>query len=387
MACNILVLNIGSTSFKFKYYDMDTETVIASGKIGSVFTSKSDYVFEVNGDKQSGYLDASSGYKPCLERVFALIDEKCEGGKGAVDGIGFKTVVGGDINYPCIIDDKVLDRLEELNFVAPAHNSPYIEAVKNVHELFPGIVTVGVFETAFHNTIPDYAAIYSIDKEMAEKYGIRKYGFHGAAHSYAAYRLTKLGAKNIISVHLGGSSSVCAIKDGKSVDTSMGFSPQSGIPMNNRCGDVDVFSILYLMKKENMSCDQMREFLSTKCGLLGMSGSNDMRVVEKDENSTVIKSYTYNTAKYICSFLAALGGIDAISFSGGIGENSLPIKKAICERLSFLGVELDDAKMNNKPGADPMLISTDTSKVKVFVTPIDEELMVAKSTYGFIERR
>ena len=131
----------------------------------------------------------------------------------------------------------------------------------------------------------------------------------------------------------------------------------------------------------------MREFLSTKCGLLGMSGSNDMRIVEKDENSTVIKSYTYNTAKYICSFLAALGGIDAISFSGGIGENSLPIKKAICERLSFLGVELDDAKMSIKPGADPMLISSDASKVKVFVTPIDEELMVAKNTYSFIERR
>ena len=387
MACNILVLNIGSTSFKFKYFDMIDETVIASGKIGSVFTSESDYVFEVNGEKEQGILDASSGYKPCLERVFSLIDEKCEGGKGAVDGIGFKTVVGGDINYPCIIDDKVLDRLEELSFVAPAHNSPYIEAVKNVHELFPGIVTVGVFETAFHNTIPDYAAIYPIDKEMAEKYGIRKYGFHGAAHGYAAYRLTELGAKNIISVHLGGSSSVCAIKDGKSVDTSMGFSPQSGIPMNNRCGDVDVFSILYLMKKENMDCDRMREFLSTKCGLLGMSGSNDMRIVEKDENSTVIKSYTYNTAKYICSFLAALGGIDAISFSGGIGENSLPIKKAICERLSFLGVELDDAKMSMKPGADPMLISSDASKVKVFVTPIDEELMVAKNTYSFIERR
>ncbi len=387
MACNILVLNIGSTSFKFKYFDMMNETVIASGKIGSVFTDKSDYVFEVNGDTQSGFLDTTSGYKPCLESVFNLIDEKLEGGKSAVDGIGFKTVVGGDINYPCIIDDKVLDRLEELSFVAPAHNTPYIEAVKNVHELFPRIVTVGAFETAFHNTIPDYAAIYPIDKEIADKYGIRKYGFHGAAHSYAAYRLTALGAKNIISVHLGGSSSVCAIKDGKSVDTSMGFSPQSGIPMNNRCGDVDVFSILYLMKKENMSCDQMREFLSTKCGLLGMSGSNDMRVVEKDENSTVIKSYTYNTAKYICSFLAALGSIDAISFSGGIGENSLPIKKAICERLSFLGVELDDAKMSQKLGTDPMLISTDASKVKVFVTPIDEELMVAKNTYNFIERR
>ena len=389
MACNILVLNIGSTSFKFKYFDMDTETVIASGKIGSVFTDKSDYVFEVNGEKQEGFLDATSGYKPCLERVFSLIDEKCEGGKSAVNGIGFKTVMAGDTNFPWVLDDKVLDKMQEYSIVAPAHNTPYIEAVRVVQELFPGVVTVGSFETSFHNTIPEYAVIYPIDKEIAEKYGIRKYGFHGAAHSYAAYKLSSEGydAKNIISVHLGGSSSVCAIKDGKSVDTSMGFSPQSGIPMNNRCGDVDVFSILYLMEKENMDSRQMREFLSTKCGLLGMGGSNDMRVIEEQENSSVIEAYTYSTAKYICSFLAALGGVDAISFSGGIGENSVSIKKAICKRLEFLGVELDESKMNEKLGTEPLLISADSSKVKVYITPVDEELMVAKNTYSFIERR
>ena len=384
MACNILVLNIGSTSFKFKYFDMTDLSVIASGKIGSVFTKKADYEFKVSDFKASGVFDATDGYKTCLEMVINLIDEKC-GGKEKVNAIGFKTVMAGEINYPCELDENVLGKMAEYSSVAPAHNTPYIEAAKIVKSLFPNVVTVGSFETAFHNTIPEYAWMYPIDKELSKKYGIRKYGFHGAAHSYAAY---KFGSdKRIISVHLGGSSSVCAIKDGKSIDTSMGFSPQSGLAMNNRCGDLDVFSVLYLMEKENMNTEQMRKFLSTKCGLYGMSGiSNDIRDIENEGDDTVIEAFSYSAAKYICSYLAALGGVDVISFSGGIGENRASVKKSICKRLEFLGVKLDDEKLNIKAENEPVLISADNSKVRVYITPVDEELMVAKNTYAFLER-
>jgi len=387
MACNILVLNIGSTSFKFKYFNMNDESVIAEGKIGSVFTDKSDFEFCVGDETQEGIFDTTKGYEICLEKVFFLIDEKCEGGKEKVSAIGFKTVMAGEINHPCALTDEVLDKMEDLSLVAPAHNTPYINAAKIVKKIFPDCPVIGSFETAFHNTIEPYAAMYPIDKDLAQKYGIRKYGFHGAAHSFVSYKLSEKHEK-IISVHLGGSSSVCAIKNGKSVDTSMGFSPQSGVAMNNRCGDVDVFSILYLMEKENMDIEKMREFLSTKCGLLGMSKiSNDMRDIENGNDKTVLDSYTYSVAKYISSYLASLGGVDAISFSGGIGENSIKIKKDILKRLTFLGIELDDEKIKTSPSKNPVEISKDTSKVKIYVTYADEELMVAKNTYGLLERR
>lgn len=385
MACNILVLNIGSTSFKFKYFNMEDLSVIACGKIGSVFTKKADYAFAAGKAEKNGSFDASDGYKPCLKMIIDFIDKNCAGGRKGVCAIGFKTVMAGDINYPCILNDNVTEKMHEYSSVAPAHNTPYTEAAKAVKAYFPGIVTVGSFETAFHNTIPDYAFIYPIDKSAAKKYGIRKYGFHGAAHSYAAY---KFGSeKRIISVHLGGSSSVCAIKDGKSVDTSMGFSPQSGLPMNNRCGDIDAYAVLYLMEKENMSIEEMRNFLGTKCGLYGMSGiSNDLRDIEKAGCDVVTEAFAYSAAKYICSYLAALGGIDVLSFSGGIGENSVLIKEKICSRLGFLGVELDKEKLKQKADKEPLMISTENSKVEVYITPVDEELMVAKNTYAFAER-
>ena len=386
MACKILVLNIGSTSFKFKYFNMDDLSVIASGKINSVFSKNAGCNFLSENTEKSTVFDASDGCGACLEMIIDFIDKNCADGKNGVSAIGFKTVMAGEINYPCIIDDAVIEKMQEYSTVAPAHNTPYIEAVKSVRKYFPNVTLVASFETAFHNTIPDFAAVYPIDKDIAKKYGIRKYGFHGAAHSYAAY---KFGSeKNIVSVHLGGSSSVCAIKGGKSVDVSMGFSPQSGLPMNNRCGDIDVFAVLYLMEKENMSIDDAQKFLCTKCGLYGMSGiSNDLRDIEKANDTLVIDAFTYSVSKYICSYLAVLGKIDVISFSGGIGENSVLVKEKICSRLKFLGVELDSEKLKHKPAGEPYMISSDKSKVEVYITPVDEELMVAKNTYAFAERR
>ncbi len=385
MAYNILVLNIGSTSFKFKYYDMESEEVIASGRIESVFNNNSKYTYDVNNKKQIGEINTVDGYEPCIDMMAELVKKSFVGGIETVKAIGFKTVMAGDINRTCELDNSVIDKMKEYSTVAPAHNTPYIDAVKYVRKIFPQAVLVGSFETAFHNTMPSYASMYPIDSALADKYGIRKYGFHGAAHSYVAYKLNSYGHRKIISVHLGGSSSVCAIKDGISVDTSMGFSPQSGLPMNNRCGDLDVFALLYIMEKENMAVEDTRIFLSTKCGLMGMSGvSNDIRKIEKSGSFETIEAYTYAISKYICSFLASLGGIDAISFSGGIGENSRSIKNAVCKRLKFLGVKLSREKMNRTLGSEPLLISDSDSKVKVYTTPIDEEIMVARNTYNYL---
>ena len=386
MAYNILVLNIGSTSFKFRYYDMETASVLAEGKIGSVFAPSSPFSFEFGSEQIKGNMDASKGYEPCIKRVAELVEEKCPGGCNAVKAIGFKTVMAGDTNRTCKLDDDVLAKMEEYSIVAPAHNTPYIEAVKIAEKIFPSAVPVGAFETDFHSTIPEYAAMYPIDKDMAKKYGIRKYGFHGAAHSNAAKVLSALGHRRIVSVHLGGSSSVCAILDGKSIDTSMGFSPQSGLPMNNRCGDIDAFALLYIMEKENMSVKDAREFLCKKGGLLGMSGiSNDIRDIEDKGCEIVTEAFAYSTAKYICSYLASLGGIDAISFSGGIGENDISLKKAICKRLSFMGAELGDIQPGERAEKEPVLISSDKSAVKIYITPIDEEIMVAEKTYAYMK--
>lgn len=365
---------------------MNDLSVIASGKINSVFSHKADCKFLSGNTEKTVVFDASGGYSPCLEMIIDFISENCPGGKNGVSAIGFKTVMAGDINYPCIIDDAVIRKMQEYSSVAPAHNTPYIEAVKSVREYFPDVLLAASFETAFHSTVPDFASVYPIDRNIAKKYSIKKYGFHGAAHSYAAY---KFGSeKNIVSVHLGGSSSVCAIKNGRSVDISMGFSPQSGLPMNNRCGDIDVFAVLYIMEKENMSTEDMRKFLCTKCGLYGMSGvSNDLRDIEKANENPVIDAFIYSVSKYICSYIAVLGKIDVISFSGGIGENSAAVKEKVCARLKFLGVELDREKLKHKPTGEPYMISSDKSKVEVYITPVDEELMVAKNTYALAERR
>lgn len=387
MGYNILVLNIGSTSFKFKYYDIQTESILAEGKITNI-RSDCKYSFKIGDKSFEGAITDSNGYKSCLQKILDFINDYC-GGFNNIKAIGFKTVMAGEINYPCILDGKVLDEMRRYNFIAPAHNIPYIEAIETMQKLTPDIPLVGSFETGFHKTIPEYAYIYSIDKDIAEEYNIRKYGFHGAAHSFVAHKFGEVepSAKKIISIHLGGSSSLCAIKDGISIDTSMGFSPQSGLPMNDRNGDIDVFAILYLMEQKGMSPTDMREFLSSKCGLLGMSGiSSDMeKIIQSNNADTVIDAYAYSVAKFIGSYIPALGGLDLISFSGGIGENSFLIKQKICRYFDYMGIKLDLSKKDSKAKSGVLKISSEDSSVKVYTTVVDEELMVAKNTYKVIK--
>ncbi len=389
MDCNILVLNLGSTSFKFKYFDMDKNLIKATGKIENIYSKYSKFEFCANDNKKEGTFDTQDGYVNCINYILNFLKEN---NIKDISAIAFKTVMAGDINYPCVIDDNVVSKMKKYNFAFPAHNEPYLAAIEAVKKIDKNITMIASFETGFHNTIPDYAYTYPIDKSLADKHGIRKYGFHGAAHSFAAwkYKTKEPDAKKIVSIHLGGSSSICAINDGKSVDTSMGFSPQSGLPMNNRTGDIDVFAILSLMNDNNISPMEMREILCKKSGLLGISQiSNDMRDIEKsdDKNANLaIDVFVYSIIKYIGSYFAVLNGIDLISFSGGIGENSSVIKEKVIEAIKFLGVELKEGFDKIPLGKEPIKISTENSKIKVYITPVDEEFMVAKNAEKVLGR-
>ena len=305
-----------------------------------------------------------------------------------IDVIGFKTVHGGELTDACVIDEKVIKKMEQYADVVPAHNPAYIKAIKQFKKKLSQIPLVAVFETAFHKGIPDYASIYSVPYEWYKKYHIRRYGFHGASHRYIAERVSQflkesLQNLNIISCHLGGSSSISAIKSGKSVENSMGFSTQTGVPMSNRCGDLDPFIIGFIMKKEKLQFSEVMHALTTKSGLCGISGfSGDIRDLEESSNkghyraTLALQAFIYQIKKYIGGYAAILGGFDVLAFAGGIGENDPMIRRRICEGLEFLGIEIDGDK--NKCQGTESIISKVDGRVRVVIIPTNEELIVAR---------
>lgn len=400
----ILVVNVGSTSFKFKLLDMAARCTLIKGKIDRVFNKDSVFFYKTAYGLSSHMLiDTCAGYPSCIQIMIETITDKKLGivsGLDEITAIGFKTVHAGEVNGPVVISDELLDEMRKFSFAAPAHNPPYIDAISRFRSILPTIPMVAVFETDFHRTIPTYASVYPLPAHLREKYHLRKFGFHGASHSYAAWKLPQILGKvpgdslRIISCHLGGSSSLCAIKDGRSIDTSMGFSPQSGLPMNNRCGDLDVFSVLYLMEQERLTPGSMSKILTTQSGLKGISGiSGDVRDLEKDGSAAAnlaLESFAYHVKKYIGSYLAVMNGADVISFSGGIGENDPLIRSMICRKLDYLGIMLDEEKNRMvEPSYGPLPengvdISASGAKVAVYVLPTDEELMVAMQTMSVI---
>lgn len=389
----ILVVNVGSTSFKYKLFDMAEGRCLAKGKTENVFTAAARYTWQNGQQHGRETLDASAGYERCIQRMLAVLTDGSTGmipGLEAIGGVGFKAVLAGRINYPALVTEKLLQEMEKYAFVAPAHNPPYIAAMRTFGELMPDTPLVASFETGFHRTIPEAAYVYPFPEVYREKYGLRKYGFHGASHSYVAWKVNQLmGRENprIISCHLGGSSSLCAIRDGKSLDTTMGFSPQAGLPNNNRNGDLDVFSVLYLMEKENLTPAQMREILSVDSGLLGLSGiSGDMRVLKESTDpraKMTIAHFVYCIQKNIGGLLAQMNGVDVITFSGGIGENDSDLRQMICKDMESFGIQLDPQAnrlaTGNLPG-DGAVISAADARVKIMVLPTDEEWMVAMNT-------
>ncbi len=379
----IFVLNLGSTSFKFKLYDMGyEETLLATGGIENI-GGVGAFKISADGNKISGEcecVDHISALEFCMESLKSLgVDIKIE----ELDAVGYKAVHGGKISGSHIVDSELMAEMEKMCSLAPAHNPVYLAMMKSVTEKYPDLTQIACFETAFHATVPEERVIYGVPYEWIEEMGIRRYGFHGSSHSYIAWKMqqTAPDARRVISIHLGGSCSICAIKDGKSIATSMGATPQSGLFHNNRVGDIDVYCLPPLCEKYG-SMEKALKALSKESGLLGISGvSNDMRDVEKAASEgnkramLAINAFDDNIVGYIGMFTAYLGGLDAICFTGGIGTNDKSLRCRVVEKLEFVGAKIDN-DLNEKCNEGE--ISAADSKVRVFALETNEEIMIAR---------
>lgn len=389
----ILVLNCGSSSLKYQLINMETEEVLASGKYERIGEEEAFNTHKVNGKKIEVKKPAYN-HKEAIEFVLAQFtnpEYKVIDSLDEIDAIGHRVVHGGEIfKESAVIDEKVMQQISECGEFAPLHNPAAVLGMEACKNVMPGKPMVAVFDTTFHQTMPKDKYIYPIPYEFYKKYGVRKYGAHGTSHMYVSERLAKIENKNtkdmkIVTCHLGQGSSICAVKGGKSIDTSMGLTPLGGIPMVTRSGDLDPSVLTYLMKKEKLTAQEMEDILNKKSGVAGISGlAPDFRVIEDASNEgnerarIAINSFNYSIAGYIAKYAAEMDGIDYIVFTGGIGENQINIRKGICEKLKFMGIEIDlDA--NNIRGEE-RVISTPNSRVKVYIIPTNEELMIAKET-------
>ena len=393
----ILVLNCGSSSLKYQLINMENEEVVASGKYERIGEDEAFITHKVNGKKVEIKHPAKTHdeaidftLKQLTNPEYKVIDSLDE-----ISAIGHRLVHGGEkINQSVIITDEVVDILKECIDLAPLHNPAGIMGIEACKKVMPGKPMVGVFDTAFHQTMPEERYIYPIPYEYYKKYHIRKYGFHGTSHMYVSQRLAEIVKKDIkclkiVTCHLGQGSSICAVEGGKSVDTSMGLTPLGGIPMVTRSGDLDPSVVTYLMKKENMTADEVENVLNKKSGVQGISGlAPDFREIESasygenERAGIAIKKFKYEIASYIAKYAVAMNGVDYIVFTGGVGENQINIRKGICEKLAFMGVEIDE-NANNMRGEEKE-ISKPTSKIKVYVVPTNEELMIAKETQRLV---
>ena len=390
----ILVLNSGSSSLKYQVIDMKTEETLASGYYERIGSDKAFLTHKVNGEKiklEHPAKDHAEALKFVMEQ---LLNEKYGVIKSLdeIDSIGHRMVHGGEkFSSSVLIDDEVLKTVEECADLAPLHNPAGILGVKACQKEMPGKPNVGVFDTAFHQTLPKERYIYPIPYEYYEKYGVRKYGFHGTSHMFVSRRIAEILNKpienlKIINCHIGQGASICAIQNGKSVETSMGLTPVAGIPMGSRTGDLDPSVVTFIMKKENMTPEEADAMLNKKSGLLGISGvSADNRDIEKaieegnERAKLAMDHYHYAIAAYIAKCAVAMNGVDVITFTAGVGERGRGSRKAICEKLQFMGVKLNE-QANEDAFAVEAKISADDSKVLVYVVPTNEELMIAKET-------
>lgn len=365
---SILVLNVGSSSLKVSIYDFETLRLISSRtleKLPSI--SFNDQLLKLS---TTEFLNRTN-----------------------VTAIGCRVVHGGpNLRNPTIVDSKSLQTIRDFSTLAPIHNPIAADLIESSQKIFPGVPVVAVFDTAFHQTLPPIASTYAIPHELASKFGLSRYGFHGIAHQYVSHRLQEtLGSKTpsvrLINCHLGSGASICAIKNGQSLDTSMGFTPMEGLIMGSRSGDIDPGIIFHLLHNSLISVDELHSLLNSQCGLLGISGiSSDVRELEQaahlgnKQAELALQCFAYRVIKYIGSYIAVLGGIDALSFSGGIGENSASIRSRICDQLSYFGISLDSDKNHKAKGKSTELISNSESTPSVWVIHADEALQIAEDT-------
>ena len=394
----ILVLNCGSSSLKYQLINMDTDEVMASGKNERIGEDEAFITHKVAGRKVE-IKKAAYNHKEAIQftlEQFTNPEYKVIDSLNEINAIGHRMVHGGEkITESVIITDETIKIVEECADLAPLHNPACILGIEACKEVMPEKPMVGVFDTAFHSTIEKDKYIYPIPYEYYKKYGVRKYGFHGTSHMFVSQRLAEIENKSlegtkIVTCHLGQGSSICAIKDGKSVDTSMGLTPLGGLPMVTRSGDLDPSVVTYIMKKENLTPAQMEDLLNKKSGLSGMSNLvPDFREIEIASNEgqpdakIAVENFNYTIASYVAKYAVAMNGVDYIIFTGGIGENQINIRKGICEKLEFMGVKLD-VDANNMRGEETV-ISTPDSKIKVYVIPTNEELMIAKETLRLVK--
>jgi len=388
----VLIPNLGSTSLKYQLIESENEKVLARGKIDRIGGAESQIV---SWDAAKNEEARSVGHVPDHRAAIQILLDRLESAAGpeqAVAAVGFKAVHGGPRYIGSfLVDDRLLAAMQDFVPVAPVHNPVYIQAMRIFREVLPGVPMVAVFETGFHATLPDHACTYGVPWEWGDKYGVRRYGFHGSSHRYVAGRVPELMGRSpadlaLISCHLGGSSSLCAIRAGQAVDTSLGFSPQSGVEQSSRCGDLDPFVVLHVMEKEGLAPREIRQLLCKRGGLLGISGlSHDVRDLEKAASEGHVRAalalavFTYEVKKLVGAYAAALGGVDAVAFAGGIGENSWRIREGVCQGLEFLGLHLDP-EANRRPATSDRIISAPASRVAALVVYTNEELMVARET-------
>ncbi|MBQ2059911.1 MAG: acetate kinase [Prevotella sp.] len=396
----ILVLNCGSSSIKYKLYDMDDESVLAQGGVERIGIEGAFLKLTLpNGEKKQIMHDMPD-HKEGVNFVFQTLLDPELGAISSldeIDAVGHRIVQGGDLfEKSCLVDQKVEEGIESLCDLAPVHNAGHLKGIRAVDHLMPNVPQVTVFDNAFHSTMPAYAYLYAVPYEIYEKYHVRRYGFHGTSHRYVSHRVAEIMGRDIrdlkiITCHIGNGASVAAIKDGKVMDTSMGLTPLAGVMMGSRSGDIDASAVTYIMDKLGKTPQQMADYLNKESGVLGISGiSSDMRDVEvaaKEGNERAklaLQMYAYRIKKYIGAYAAAMGGVDVIVWTAGVGENQTGTRAEACEGLEFLGIEIDREK-NAAVRSREELISTPESKVKVYVVPTDEEIVIARDTMELVK--
>ncbi len=400
----VLVVNAGSSSLKYQLFDMSSGAVLAKGlcdRIGDTANSVIEYT-KAGCDKAKTPM-ALANHSQAVEAVISALTDKdggCITDMSEIGAVGHRVVHGGPYySESCLVTDEVMETLKKCIDFAPLHTPPHIMGIEGCTAVMPNVPQVLVFDTAFHQTMPDYAYTYGISKEIADKYSIRRYGAHGTSHRFVSAKMIELlGGKaegtKIVTCHIGNGSSISAVKDGKVIDTSMGFTPLEGVIMGTRCGVIDPAIVTFIMDREGMTPNEMNDYMNKKCGFLGLSqiGSDsrdvEAAILEGDKQALLTANVlAYQVKKYIGSYAAAMNGLDAIVFTAGMGENNTELRDRACRDLEFLGVKLD-SELNSKVfrQSDMVKISAADSKVQVYVIPTDEELMIASDTQEIVSK-
>lgn len=396
----VLVLNCGSSSIKYKLYDMNGQKELASGVIEKIGLPDSFLKFTLSDGSKQVITQEIKEHTAGIELILkTLTDAKYGAIKSLdqIDAVGHRVVHGGDkFCSSVVINQEVIDKIEECVDLAPLHNPANLKGIYAIQKILPKVPQVAVFDTSFHQTMPSYAYIYALPYDYYEKYGVRRYGFHGTSHRYVAKRGCEflgldLENSRIITAHIGNGGSITAIKNGKSIDTSMGMTPVEGLMMGSRSGNIDLGVLTYLMDKENLSTQQINDIINKKSGLVGVSGvSSDMRDIENaieqgnERARLAMDMYFYYILKYVSGYIAVLGGVDAIIFTGGVGENQPIMRKYVCDSLAFLGVDFNN-ELNDRIKGRETELTFPNSKVRVAVIPTNEELAIAIDTEELVE--